>query len=532
MTDSAADGAPPAGMGDTTYDAVPYESHSFADTHPDRMATIAALFGLEAPAPETARVLELGCASGGNLLPMAQSLPDAAFVGIDLSARQIGDGRAALEATGLTNVDLQHRSILDIGPDDGRFDYVICHGVYSWVPPEVQRKILAICRENLEPSGVAFVSYNTFPGWHMRATVREMMNYHAARFDDVQAKIDQSRALLSFLTSAVPEDGGAYSLLLRNELEILKERYDSYLFHEHLEEYNEPLYFFRFVERAKEAGLRYLGEAGFDVMTDSGLEEGARKTLHEIAADIIHFEQYMDFLRNRMFRRTLLCHAGVTPDRAIGPGRVRRLRVASAMQPPPDGCDLESERPAEFRHASRGTAPILKPIQKAALLHLWDQWPTSMPLAEVAEGALERLGGDRPTRETAEQEIEELVLTCFPSGHVEVHARPSRFVREGGERPRTPVFTRHQAERALVVTNLRHEMTRVDELQRRVLTLLDGERDVPAVEEALVSVVADGEVTLHREDQEVTDEDTIRELIHEALPHVLQKVTQKALLAE
>ena len=71
----------------TPYDAVPYESKSFPQTHPDRLATLGRLFGMN-PAPVThSRVLELGCAGGGNLIPMAFHLPENDFLGIDLSHR-------------------------------------------------------------------------------------------------------------------------------------------------------------------------------------------------------------------------------------------------------------------------------------------------------------------------------------------------------------------------------------------------------------------------------------------------------------
>ena len=128
-------------VGPTSYDSIPYESFPYAQTHPDRLATVARLFGMRAAPPARCTVLELGCAGGGNLIPMASELPGSRFLGVDLSSRQIEDGCRTIEALGVGNVELLHRSILDVDDDLGRFDYVICHGVYSWVPPEVQAKI-------------------------------------------------------------------------------------------------------------------------------------------------------------------------------------------------------------------------------------------------------------------------------------------------------------------------------------------------------------------------------------------------------
>src|SRR5262245_44043390 len=162
-----------------TYDELPYESNPFAETHPDALATAATLFGLDPPLVEACRVLELGCASGGNLLPMAEALPGSHFVGLDLSRCQIEDGRQIVQALGLPNLELCHLSITDVGPDFGPFDYILCHGVYSWVPPAVQDKILEICSRHLTPQGVAYISYNTYPGWRAKAILRDLLCYHA-----------------------------------------------------------------------------------------------------------------------------------------------------------------------------------------------------------------------------------------------------------------------------------------------------------------------------------------------------------------
>jgi len=154
-----------------SYDAVPYPSTPYRGTHPDTLATLGTLVGMK-PAPiDSCRVLELGCSDGGNLLPMAYSLPGSEFVGIDGSARQIELGLATLEALGLKNVTLKQMNLLDVGDQFGKFDYIIAHGIYSWVPPDVQDKILEICHCLLKPQGLAFVSYNTLPGWRTLSVI-------------------------------------------------------------------------------------------------------------------------------------------------------------------------------------------------------------------------------------------------------------------------------------------------------------------------------------------------------------------------
>ena len=107
------------------------EKSPFLQTHPDQLAAVATLFGMRPQPPDRCRVLELGCAGGGNLIPMALALPESRFLGIDLSRRQISTGQALVRKLGLRNIGLQPLSVLDLDSRFGRFDYIICHGIYS-----------------------------------------------------------------------------------------------------------------------------------------------------------------------------------------------------------------------------------------------------------------------------------------------------------------------------------------------------------------------------------------------------------------
>src|SRR5262245_32662991 len=237
-----------------SYEDVPYESNPFPATHPGSLAVVALLLGME-PAPvDRCRVLELGCASGGNLIPMALTLPQSRFVGIDLSPRQVAAGQRRIEALDLSNIELKPLSILEMDDRFGQFDYIICHGVYSWVPAEVQEKILTICQNLLAGQGVAYVCYNTYPGWHLWALVRGMLSFHGAHFSDPPTRIRQTRAFLDLLAQAVTGSTELYARLLAEEVSELQKQQDSYLFHEHLEDVNTPTYFYQFAERAAGKG--------------------------------------------------------------------------------------------------------------------------------------------------------------------------------------------------------------------------------------------------------------------------------------
>ena len=260
MNSATAATASPSSI-EAEYDEVPYPSYPDRLTHPDNLATNGGILGLDTPAVETCRVLELGCASGGNIVPMAHGLPGAEFVGIDISSRQIAEARRLADAVGLENLRLIHGSFADIDAELGTFDYIVSHGVLSWVPAEARELVYAVSKRNLAPNGIAYISYNTYPGWHMPNMLREMMQYHTASLAKPREKIAQGRALLDFLAAATDGAGDAFATLIRSEREMLATKPDSYFYHDHLEETNSALYFHQFVEACGRHGLQYVSDS-------------------------------------------------------------------------------------------------------------------------------------------------------------------------------------------------------------------------------------------------------------------------------
>src|SRR5262245_61683475 len=129
MTDpKPAASAPAAAGGD--YDVLPYSSKPFPQSAPPRLAALAALFGLSPPGVSEARVLELGCAAGGNIIPLSLRFPGARFRGVDLGERHVREGQARIAALELKNVRIEQADITTLDLRGERFDYIICHGVY------------------------------------------------------------------------------------------------------------------------------------------------------------------------------------------------------------------------------------------------------------------------------------------------------------------------------------------------------------------------------------------------------------------
>ena len=244
-----------------------YPGFPYPKTHPDCLAAMAILHGLN-PAPVAqCRVLEIGCNEGANLIPMAYAIPASEFVGFDLAGLRIERGQERIRELGLRNVRLIQGDLLQLGDELGQFDYIVAHGFYAWVPEPVRERMMALCGELLAPDGVVFVSYNAMPGGHLRMMIREMMLDRVKDIEEPQKRVSESIAFLHFLVESRPADD-AYRLLIQKQLEGMEERSPEGTFHDWLTDAYYPVSFTEFVEHARRHGLQYLSEAVLPPMND------------------------------------------------------------------------------------------------------------------------------------------------------------------------------------------------------------------------------------------------------------------------
>jgi methyltransferase-like protein/2-polyprenyl-3-methyl-5-hydroxy-6-metoxy-1,4-benzoquinol methylase len=511
----------------TSYDELPYSSHPLAAGHPENLACKALLHGLRPAAVENCRLLELGCSTGGNLIPLGELLPNAEFVGLDHAARQIARGRAIVESLGLSNVDLRTLSFEEVDENLGTFDYIVCHGVYSWVSVENQQRILEIIRKLLRPAGVALVSYNVYPGWHLRGMVRDVLLRETAGRGDAQSQVQHARAYLDFLASAAPDAEG----MLRQEANLLRRTPDTYVFHEHLETVNLPVYFRDFVGAADRHQLQYLGEASFSPMV-ANLPSEIRSRLEQLSRDRVDWEQQLDYLCCGTFRRSLLCHAGISVAARPLSHAIPLVRLAGHAQPASVDADLTSTDPLEFRTAEGAAVTTTHPLVKAALAELLDCWPRSSSFHELVERAAARIHRPvDPVRNLQENELlAAALLRCHECGLVDTHLIEPALATRVEERPRASRTARLQADQGESVSNLRHRIVDLHEVDRFLLAQLDGSRDLVRLAEELVSLVRQGALTLERNGQSVANHEELPEFVRRALQSSMKKMAVLALL--
>ena len=298
----------------TIYSELGYKSMPFPYTTPATLEAYAALVGISAPNPKTARVLELGATYGGNIISQALFNLDATFVGIELSQEQVEKGNEVITNAGLTNVSLIQSDIASIGSEIGTFDYIIAHGVYSWVDDGVKEALLRLIDEHLAEDGIAYVSYNTYPGWHTMEEVRQLMmfsNRDKTQFNHKE-KVLHGKTIGSIVGSQIlkydnlKERNSKFLGALRSVMQ--KDEY--YVGHDHLEPNNDPVYFYQFNDHLAAHNLAYLCDADLTLSMVRSFDADIADTLDKLALnDHVAQEQYLDFMLDTTFRKSIICKA-------------------------------------------------------------------------------------------------------------------------------------------------------------------------------------------------------------------------------
>lgn len=445
----------------TAYDEVSYTGRPYADSHPERLATMATLCGVLPAAIERCRVLEVACGDAANLIPMAYALPGSEFVGFDLAAQPIEAGRRLAARIGLANIALSQLDLADFPANAGTFDYIIAHGLYSWIPAAARDQLLALISRHLAPRGVAFVSYNVYPGCYVRRMVWEMLRFHTQPLVEPAERVAEAQGFARLIAEGRTTDD-AYTALMRSELARFSSRDAGFLFHDDLAEVNEPCYFHEFVAHAENHRLQFLCEAELVATSYIGLTAEVRQVMD--ALDPLAREQYLDFAKCRRFRQTLLCHEDVAIERRLGPEKIAGFRFLSR------------------RRGLAGESAAVEPPQREEALPraILEALDAAAPRALSVDDLAARIpAADRDY-------LRQMCLAAAQAGAIQLHLHAPDLATTLDPRPMASAVARAQVEHGKSVTNLRHAAVDLDdELVRRMLPLLDGTRDIDAIASAL-----------------------------------------------
>lgn len=462
---------------DTAYDRVPYPTATYTQTHVRRLAAIARLFGVNAPEIRACRVLEIGCGEGVNLVSMAVDLPESQFVGIDLSQTAIQRAQELARHGGVENVTFRQMDVANLVGRPGECDFVIAHGVFSWVPHDVQDKILDLCERVLAPTGIAYISYNTYPGWHVREMMAEMMRFHTIGIEDPETAVTEGLGLVQAVGRSLGEDN-AYAKAILSEMERIVRRNKVVTYHDDLNPDMHPLLFADFIKRARGRGMQFLAEADYTTMVYEDLTADAQAALEEIRDDAVRREQYLDFFKLRRLRETLLCRADLTVLPEASTGAFDVLCFGVPLEPK-TAVNYEDESPVEFAGQRNMSVTVAQPFVKAAIAALCDAWPARLGYDEILAQAQARLALPEPGGSVM---LSELLMKMYGAGLLEIDTHPWPYPVAPTERPCVSRLARYQGKEGARVTSLRHQAVDLDdEKVRRLLPLLDGTRDADAL---------------------------------------------------
>lgn len=464
----------------TTYDAVAYPTVPRALAHPAHLRAVATMYGLAAAPVETARVLEIGCGDAGHLIACAAALPSATFVGFDLSPVAVARGQKTARDAGLTNVTLEVGDITTWQPRGGPFDYVVSDGIYSWVPTPVRDALMALVGRSLSPEGLAFFSYNVYPGCYTRRMLWEMMRFHVDGIEDPEAKIDEAMRMADFVrASRQKPDGPKRDPFDRDVDNVLNNRVRNILYHDELSPVNDPVYFHQFAAHAVVHGLNFVSESlpqsiGFTTLPPAVIER-----IEAFAGgDSLKREQYVDFATLRRFRQSIVAAAPCRPSPSPVAAAIRELYLAGGAKA--ESVDFAPGVPMTFR-VDENRIVIRTPLTKAALVALAECQPQRLTFEETLRAALAKLGRDSATDSEVKELLDDLVTAWTAGGVLVKGTRPS-YAPTVSERPTASALARVQLREGTVATSLLHTTIRFEDPPSRMLVqLLDGTRTVEQI---------------------------------------------------
>ena len=431
------------------YREAPYPSYIHTDTLPSRVAAIARLSGMRPPVVSTARVLEIGCGDGMNLMAMAQTLPEARFTGFDILDDRIALGRERARRAGLDNVELHVADIMDEQHAVGEFDYIIAHGVYAWVPPPVADALMALIGRRLAPGGLALVSYNALPGSYLKIALRDAMLGVIGDAPEGAERLRRAHALLEKIAERKVGNDPAQRAM-QAQVERILATPGHVLLHDELGAHFRPQYLQDVVVHGQRHGLKFLGDAGggrvYDGIWPEDVPEPDDRDRGVVARAIAD-----DLVGMRLFRSTLFTRETTPLPRELDLAAVDELWIGVP----------KADEDGRFRNSA-----VEIEISEPALLE---------PLRQLAATAPARM---RRAEAGMPEEARLSIVNMFNMGVITLDSEPYRGPTDFGEVPVvTPLARVMLDEGATWVPTLHPRMLALEGTTPTVVRRLDGTID-------------------------------------------------------
>lgn len=479
-----------------SYDVLAYPSFIFPQTHPGRLAAIAAFCGMNPASAEKCRVLELGCGTGTNLNWLAHNLPESEFIGIDLAQIHISEAEKNKAELELQNVSFFQKDVLKISTETfGKFDYVIAHGLFSWVPDLVREKILSLYGELLNPNGVGFISYNVYPGFHRRQIVRDIMRFYTQRIENPLEKVREGVDFIDFLSGYADD---LTEQMFKHELQDFARRRAENIYHDDFAEINQPFYFTEFIAEAEKHNLQFLSECDYFPHQPNNVPDEAAKRFSEISRSTIEYEQYSDFVKCRQFRQTLLCRKEVNLDRENDPLKIKNFYISSLFKADSPNIDLAPDSIKQFINDKNTRIDVSHNLTKVALTLLNNRGWHLLKFEELIEQSCEFLESLGVFFNNLEAEVKTTAYTLFQlysPYKIEFHTAKSNALDFVSEKPLADKFARwHSSRETFVVNFYGFKLDLPNGFLQLLLPMLDGSKTREELLAELTEIIrVDGE---------------------------------------
>ncbi|KRA53067.1 class I SAM-dependent methyltransferase [Devosia sp. Root635] len=446
------------------YDEVAYPAPILSMLTPDRLGAAGAMHGWRAPRPQTASYLEIGCGDGYNLIGIGAVTPEGRHVGFDLSSAAAARGATIAAAAGLANVDIQAGDILDYPREGEKFDYIVSHGVYTWIPQHVRPALLELIGRRLAPGGVAYVSFDALPAAAPKAYIHDFLMRELAGVEGLEARSEKAVRLLAMLKrNQRPESRLAGQLdQLINDLPDFE---PGYFFHDWLAEFYAPVSLDAFGAAAAEHGLVRAGDAAMYDMFVGDLDDEARATVEACGDDIVRRSELVFALRGaHVFRREMLVRADAPPPRLEWSEAVRSLSFGYSGTREP----VEDEAGAGFRYTFGPSNFVI--VRDAATIGVIDELLDAAPDERMFDQLADATG-------LPPDMLGAILLKLGTMALIDVHATPQRFVTAAGDYPRAGALIRSMLMNGEVAISLRHRrLVEENIVSRTLMALCDGTR--------------------------------------------------------
>jgi SAM-dependent methyltransferase len=362
----------------TPYDDLPYRSYPIEWSAPERLALASMLHGGPRMPLSNYRVLELGCGDGANLLALAYYRREAKFVGLDGASSQTAVAERRRSELRLSNVEFIAADFIDAADRlSGQFDYILAHGVFSWVNPLCREALWSLFAQRLKPGGLIYLNYNTFPGWKVRGMVRDYLLSVTAGSFGLSAKARAAQEAAHRVLESLIPGAHAYRQLIENEFRIVCEGNLTYVAHEYLAADNHAFWRSEFLASARSHGLEHVADADF-AYASGRTPDGLPKHLQRARLVGDSVEDAMDLLCYRQLHSPILTQASLRRQ-PIRAEEIEHLTMASCLVRRTDSvgpCPV-------FVHPSGYEVAAKEAVIESALAALKPLWPRGLRIGSL-----------------------------------------------------------------------------------------------------------------------------------------------------